>query len=241
LVWVLSPAILAATSSRVVTWSPRSGSSDYQVVPVSNGGAVGGTIRVDNPGDVDPLPVSKDHATCGKEIADPSASVFSDGNLQWAFVYLEGVTAGKPLPTTAIQINNQGCLYVPYVQGGTVGAKIEVVNSDDILHNVHSYVGRRTLWNLGLPIRGMKVPKRLPSRPGLLQFKCDLHEWMRGWIHVMEHPYFAVTDAAGAFRIDDVPAGSYTLVVWHERWGEERRAIEVDAEGETTEDIVLPR
>lgn len=220
------------------TFSP-SASFDYKEVRVAGGGAITGVVRLDGAPAGAPLPVSKDQATCGNELRDPSASVSADGGLQWAFVYLEGVKEGKPGAKAPVRIVNKGCLYVPFVQGGLTGAPMVVENDDSILHNVHTYEGRRTLWNLGLPIQGMKIPKRLPARPGVIQFKCDLHEWMNGFIHVMEHPYFATTDAAGKFQIADVPPGTYTLVVQHPRWGERRLEAEVSGGQQTELDVRL--
>ena len=133
----------------------------YQVVPVIDGAVIDGVVRLEGtPPEAPSFLVSKDQHVCGHKISDPSAAVGIDGEVQWAFVYLEGVTQGKRLSAKPVQINNKGCTYVPYVQGGVVGARIEVVNSDDTLHNVHSYLGRCTLWNLGLPLKGLKVPKR---------------------------------------------------------------------------------
>jgi len=73
----------------------------------------------------------------------------------------------------------------------------------------------------------------------VIQFKCDVHEWMKGWIHVKEHPYFATTDASGTFRIDDVPPGTYTLVTWHERWGTKRQPIVIGTGQELALEVAL--
>ena len=94
-----------------------------------------------------------------------------------------------------------------------------VVNEDGMPHSTHAKHRLRTVFNVALPARNLKIRKKLKN-PGLLSLSCDAgHVWMVGWIHVVEHPYVVVTDAAGKFELTDVPPGTYTARVWHEGAG----------------------
>ncbi|MBI2359073.1 MAG: hypothetical protein HYV04_09250, partial [Deltaproteobacteria bacterium] len=113
------------------------------------------------------------------------------------------------------------------------GERLVVKNSDPKLHIVHSYAEKRTVFNLSLPFRGstIDITQKIKG-PALLQVNCDTHGWMRGYIHVFGHPFFAVTDESGSFTIADVPPGRYTLKGWHEEAGLKSREIVVLEEGE---------
>lgn len=220
---------------------PASPIADYTVINVSNGGMIAGRITLSSiPELVRDVAVSADTHICGDRAVDPSTAVGPNAELGGAFVYLEGVEAGKAFDPAPAAIDNQGCVYVPYVQGAPVGGELEVVNSDTALHNVHVHFGRRTLWNIALPLKGFKVPKTLPDRPGILHIACDVHEWMKSVIYLVENPYFATTDAEGNFSLDEVPAGTYTMVVWHKRFGEIRQQVTVAAGATASGDSVLP-
>jgi hypothetical protein len=67
------------------------------------------------------------------------------------------------------------------------------------------------------------------QHPEIVKVSCDAHPWMTGWIVVTDHPYVAVTDERGAFRLAGVPPGSYTLSLWHETLGEQRQEVTVRA------------
>ena len=107
------------------------------------------------------------------------------------------------------------------------------MNSDPVLHNTHGYYGKRTAFNVALPIQGGKVTKILKS-PGDVRVDCDAHGWMLAWIYVVDNPYFAQTGEDGMFSIADVPPGEYTLAVWQEELGLTEMPIAVAA-NETTE------
>ncbi len=212
----------------------------YRVTEVANGATIRGTVSWAGD-DATPgtLPVSKDVDVCGQSVTDPGAAIGADGGVQWAFVYLEDISEGKDFAGTAYKIDNDGCMFAPHVQGIPAGTELQIVNKDVVLHTVRGSTGPRTLWNLALPIANMSVKKAMPNRTGVVRFACDVHEWMSGWVHVMEHPYFAATNADGTWLIADVPAGSYTLVTWHERLGTVKRQIEV-SDGQTIDvDVVL--
>lgn len=219
-----------AAGSLAIAGDARASARVYRVVPVPDGGSVQGVLTLAGTRPERAfMPVSTDEAICGEHSPDLSVAVGAEGQVQWGFVYLEGVTQGKALSAAPVRVANQGCVYRPFVQGAPVGGKLEVVNEDQALHNVHFHMGPRTLWNIALPLQGITVTKDLPERAGALELTCDVHEWMRATVHVMEHPYYATTDEHGAFTLEGVPPGDYVLVATHPRWGSVRQPVTVAA------------
>ena len=133
----------------------------------------------------------------------------------------------EKVPTVAPQtltLDNLDCRFVPHASVLTVGSTIEATNSDAVLHTTHLYGPAE--MNFSLPVLGAKSSRTL-NRPGLYSVKCDVHGWMQAFIRVSEHPFQAVTDSQGMFHIRDVPPGTYTLELWHERLGRMERRVEV--------------
>jgi hypothetical protein len=163
--------------------------------------------------------IPKNPEVCGKPHDAHLVVVGANKGVKDAIVYLdlEGVPKGKPMakPAKTPVIDNKDCKFVPESQVIPPGP-IEIVNSDPLLHNTHGFYGKRTAFNVALPNQGQRITKELP-RPGVVRVECDEHGHMHGTIYVADHPYHAVTGADGAFTIQDVPPGSYTLVVyqWH--------------------------
>ncbi len=208
----------------------------YQGAPVIHGGIVDGTVKVD--GVLKPLPPlkpTKNKSHCAATIADPTHDGGSDGTLKNVEVFFKKIEKGKPLPASAPTLTNDACMFHPRVQGAVTGATITVDSADDIAHNTHLqfFVDGASLANFALPFKGFTVTKPLPTRSGLVRVKCDIHEWMRAWVWVFDHPYFATTDDQGHFSIDDVPPGQYTVVAWHEELGQTELPVTVAA-GKTT-------
>jgi plastocyanin len=176
------------------------------------------------------IKVTKDVQVCGANHQAETVIVGPGGALANAVVYLKDVATGKPLDKAAkASLDNKGCTYVPHVAVIPVGSTLMIHNSDDALHNVHALMGSDTLFNVALPIPGMQIPQTM-KRPGIVNVKCDAgHTWMAATIYVVEHPYYAVTDAAGKFDLKDVPPGTYTLVAWHEALGTQEQKVTVAA------------
>jgi hypothetical protein len=131
---------------------------------------------------------------------------------------------------------------VPRVSAMRLGEKLILKNSDPKLHIVHSYLEKQTVFNVAVPFKNyqMELTQKI-KRPGLIQVNCDTHAWMRGYIHVFDHPFFAVTDSKGVFSVPDLPAGTYTLKAWHEKAGVQSIAIKVPEEGEIRVDLEVGR
>jgi len=172
-----------------------------------------------------PITMEADPA-CAKKHTAPVASealVLGNGNtmgniLVWVS---KGLPAGKtwPVPQTPVTIDQNGCMYRPRAQVVMAGQTIQIRNSDQTLHNVHTYRGASTMFNQA-QIPGMApLTKTLTEGGQIIKFKCDVHPWMTGYVAVATNPFFAVSGADGNFTIDKLPAGTYTVEAWHERLG----------------------
>jgi plastocyanin len=150
-----------------------------------------------------------------------------DGGLANVFVKLQGEFPKTPVPTEPVVIDQRGCVYLPRIVGARVGQTLEVRNSDQLLHNVHSRSSGSNSFNVGQPQAGVVSRFRLNEEPGLLRLACDVHRWMTAYVGVVSHPYFAVTSDDGTFRISGVPPGTYTIQAWHERYGDLSETVHV--------------
>lgn len=124
-----------------------------------------------------------------------------------------------------LTLANRDCRFEPRAAVATVGSTLETVNHDTVFHSVHLYGAQQE--NVALPVAGMSRSVRLDS-PGMITILCDVHGWMRAYVRVDPHPFHAVTDGDGRFRIPDVPAGSWELEIWHERLGRRSRTVRLD-------------
>lgn len=202
----------------------------YKEGEVSDGGTIQGKVVYNGPVKKRTVLPTKDKSVCGKSRKVPLVVVGEGGAVQDAVVFLKDIAAGKAWPETATKIpvlDQEGCIFTPHVQVARRG-KLDIVNSDPVLHNTHGYYGKRTAFNVALPEEGVKVTKIL-KRPGTVKVDCDAHGWMLAWIQVVDNPYYFQTGADGTFSITDVPPGDYTLVVWQESLGETEMPVTVTA------------
>ena len=218
------------------------GAAKYKEMTVSDGGAVQGQILYHGTVKKKTVLPTKDKAVCGKARKEPLSLVGDGGAVQDSVVFLKGVKEGKAWPEMALQrpvLDQENCKFQPHVQVARRG-KMDIINSDPVLHNTHGYYGKRTAFNVALPEKGVTVTKIL-KRPGTVKVDCDAHGWMLAWVQVVDNPYYAQTKANGVFAITDVPPGEYTLVVWQEWLGETEHAVTVTAGGVTELAIELTR
>lgn len=193
-------------------------------------GSVRGTVKVNRPPAAPaPLRVTTAQQQCGQTVPS-DALVLGRGNvLGNAVVWLEGAAApaGRPAAVN-IELDQQRCRFTPHVSTATVGAQVALKSRDPILHNVHAFLGTRTLFNVAIPMAGMVVRKPL-NDAGRVTIKCDVHAWMSAHVHVFRHPYHTVTRPDGTFEIPRVPPGRYPVKVWHETLGEKAGSATVAA------------
>jgi len=204
----------------------------YDVVAVSGGGKIEGKVSFQGSVPIKKIIPTKDREVCGGARDDPQVRVGPDKSVQDAVVYLKEMPKGKAwgaADKTPV-LDQEKCQFRPAVQVIRAG-KIDVVNSDPVLHNTHAFYGQRTAFNLAMPEKGMKIPSDLP-RPGLVRVECDAHGWMLAHVYVADSPYYALTGADGSFSISDVPPGNYTLVATQSYTGDTEIPVTVKG-GET--------
>lgn len=168
------------------------------------------------------------------------ALVSDAGGLANAFVYVrKGLEKKKkyPMPKTAAMISQKDCMFRPRVQGVRVGQELLLRNSDGLVHNVRAYASRNRPFNIAQPADSADRKKVFTRPERALQIGCDIHRWMKAFVFVMDHPYYAVTDADGKFTIKGLPAGEYTLEVWHEDFGKRQATFTVNANGSSKVDF----
>jgi hypothetical protein len=184
---------------------------------------VGGKVKFD--GEVPPPKVNKalladpGCAACHKD--DPlkdNLVVDAAGGVRWAFVYVKKGLEGKTFepPAVALQIDQVGCTFTPHVAGAMVGQKVNFRNSDPMLHNIHGFLFVNKPFNFAV-IKGAEQAVKVTQPEVPMKIGCDIHPFMAMYVCALDHPFYAVTDAAGSFEIKKLPPGKYTLGVWHEK------------------------
>jgi len=154
-------------------------------------------------------------------------------------VYLETAPRGAFEEREArVRMDQRNEAFVPHILAITVGTTVDFPNNDATFHNVFS-LSRTRSFDLGRYAAGHSKSVRF-DRPGIVRVFCDIHSHMSAFILVFSHRFFAVTDDAGRYRIDDVPPGAYTVVVWNERLPQATKPVTIPAAGGTvTLDFLL--
>ena len=166
-------------------------------------------------------------------LLDRNLVVGKKGELANVFIYVsEGLEEKSyPLPKKAALMNQDGCMFEPRVQGVQVGQDFLMKNSDPLIHNVRSFSMRNRPFNVAQPPNTPDRKKIFKRKENEVMIQCDFHPWMKAYLFVMDHPYFAVTDSKGEYSIKGLPPGKYTLTAWHEEFGEQEADITVDSTG----------
>lgn len=229
----------------------------YEIAKVENGATISGRIAFTGSVPVPKqFVVEKDPEVCGheRELIELSAQ---DGHLQGAVVVLEGVKNGKPFAAgtyrgmppgegefrygegaeMSLEVFPKTCNFGPYTGVLALNEPVRFLNRDPMKHVLQTFSASgdkglilRTIHNRdihpGVAIeRSFDASKLKASR--VVRIACNRHDFMQNWFYVVETPYYAISDQDGRFTIDQVPPGSYELVVWHPALGLKRQAVQV--------------
>lgn len=183
-------------------------------------------------------------SSCAKQHPNPvlSQEVVMDakGGLQNVVVFIaDGLTEQNfEPPSQPVVLDQKGCMYQPHMLALQANQRMEVVNDDPTSHNIHPIPSNNREWNKSEP-PGSKAEETFPREELAIPVKCNIHPWMRGYIAVFKHPYFAVTGNDGSFDLRNLPPGTYTIKAWHEKLGTSTQKITVGANETKAIDFVF--
>ncbi|RMF58761.1 MAG: hypothetical protein D6743_17295 [Calditrichaeota bacterium] len=206
----------------------------YETITVTDGGTIKGQVTFAGAiPQKQKLEVTKDVNVCGKITHYKEDLVVSQNHgLANVVVHITNISKGKGLDALgeSFVLNQHNCAFEPHVLLVAAGAECTILNSDGILHNIHTYSQKNPPINLAQPGFRKKMVQTF-DEPEIFRIACDVHNWMGGYIAVAGNPYYAVTDANGNFELTDVPAGTYTLEYWQETLGTKTAEVTVPAGG----------
>jgi hypothetical protein len=230
----------------VLLWIPQIAGAEYSEGTVENGGKITGkvTFQGELPEDaVERFPVSGKWPGCGTGPREVVRVDVKDGALRGVFVLLDGISKGKKWTGLSPEplLDQKKCVFLPKFQIVRAGTPMTIRNSDPgVLHNVNvrelteTSSGRmvqRMMFNIAQPVPGDIKKKIKPKEFPFLNVGCDLHNFMVAHVLAPEHPYAVVVEADGAFLLDDVPPGDYSLIAWHPKLGKKKTSVTITAGG----------
>ena len=199
---------------------------EYFKADPANSGSIHGTVRFSGPKPA-PKRISMDaEEACEKMQTKPvfagAISTGKDGALADVFVYVKSGLEGKKFEPVqqAVVLDQRGCQFLPRVIALRAGQMLQVKNSDPVSHNIHPQPKNNREWNQQQAPGSPDLQRKFVYPEVMIPVKCNVHNWMRSYIGVLDHPYFAVTDQSGSFDWNALPAGDYVLAAWHEGLGE---------------------
>jgi plastocyanin len=234
------PRLIAALAACLLWFAATTVYPD-QAEAIRDGGTISGFVRYRGaPPSPAPLVITKDREVCGTSpLYDQSLIVGRDHGVANAVVTLADTAQGERLkPEPAVRFDQKGCQYIPHVAVFPAGSTVVIINSDGILHNIHTESSVNPVIDLAQP--GFKKQIRVTiEKPEVIKVTCDAHNWMEGWWYVTDTPYYAITDRHGHYVIHNVPPGTYTLRAWQERLGTQTQRIVVRPGAATPADFTL--
>jgi uncharacterized membrane protein/plastocyanin len=222
----------AAMTGPLSASEPSSTGGPKQVANESVVGTVKGSVRLLG------TPPPNKQLNLGTCTTDNKGQVFDDkvlakdGKLQNAFVWVKkGLESykGPAAPEEPIVMDQKGCVYHPHVIGARVGQQVVFLNSDPVLHNVRTIADANAPFNDMMPTKDMRLAKTFDKEEVMVRAKCDVHPWMAAFVGVVNHPFFAVSNAAGEFDFANIPQGEYEVEAWHEAFGRQTATLKVEA------------
>jgi plastocyanin len=228
--WITGGALALGACGADSDEGGRTGAAAAAPVVIENPARINGHVMLTGTPPA-PRPIDmRDEPGCAERhsgtVTDGSV-VGTDGNLGNVFIYVkEGITGTFPVPSEPVVIDQVGCVYVPRVVGVRAGQSIVLRNSDGLAHNIKATPRANRPFNISQP-NNMDTTREFGTPEVMIPLECNVHGWMIAYVGVIEHPYFAVSDASGSFDLSNLPAGTYTVEAWHERFGTQTQQVTV--------------
>jgi hypothetical protein len=225
------------TPTKSAEATPPAGSEGAVWKPTGNEGSVTGTASFKGTAPK-PRTISMDaDAVCAskhKETVYPETVVVNgNGTLRNVFVYVKTGLEGKnfAVPDQAVVLDQNGCMYKPHVLGIQARQNLKVVSSDNTTHNIHPLPQVNREWNVSQAPGADPILRSFARPEATIPVKCNQHPWMRAYIHVIDHPFYAVTGDDGSYKLDGLPPGDYEIEAVHEELGASTQKISVPPKG----------
>jgi plastocyanin len=229
------------------TSSPPKNESEVSLPAAQVDAATAGTIsgRVLFNGDAPTMPTIdfSSNPQCERQHRKPQKAetvvVNSNKTLRNVFIWIkDGLPRARwTPPAESAKLDQNGCVYEPHVLGIMEGQELEILNNDPVNHNVHAESVVNPAWNESEPPRAEHKFKRFESPEVLFPVTCSVHPWMRSYIGVSPHPFFAVTGDDGSFTLKGVPPGTYTIEAVHEKYGRKEGRLTLAPNGSAVLDF----
>jgi plastocyanin len=204
------------------------------------GGSVTGTVSFTGTAPANKTIDMSEEAACASKYsggAVDSALIVSGGKVKGVVVYVKsGLPAGQtyPVPANAVVLDQEACQYKPRAFAAMVGQKVDIKNSDPVLHNVKAVPTKNRGFNISQPTQGMTTSRTFTTEEEKVPLQCNVHSWMQAEATILPHPFFAVSGDDGSFTISGLPAGTYTIEARHPSLGVKTAEVTVPATGAGT-------
>ncbi len=238
---VIAAVNLACNGKEGSSTPTSSGKPAYTAT--GNEGSVSGTISFNGA-----ALAAKQLDTASDAVCKASGPVFSEevvannGKLQNVFIYVKsGLPANVSFPPQAseVTLDQKGCKYVPHVLGIHTGASLKIASSDQTNHNIHPMPKNNREWNDTIFPSADPVTRKFSKPEVMIPVKCGLHAWMRAYIGVLDHPFFAVSDGNGQFTLKGLPPGEYEIEAWHEPNQAQTLKVKVEPKADAKADFTF--
>ncbi len=212
-------------------------------VDPATAGSISGRILFEGKPPVMPMIDMSSNPSCERQHKAPAKAqtvvVNPNGTLRYAFVWIKDglIPARWTPPAETVQLTQSGCIYAPHVTGLMVGQTLEIINEDPVNHNVHAEAEVNQAWNISEAPKDEHKLRKFAKQEILFPMTCSVHPWMRSYIGVSSHPFFAVTGEDGAYTLKGVPPGTYTIEVVQEKLGRKEGKVTLSASGTATIDF----
>jgi len=202
-------------------------------VDPSTAGSITGTVTLDGtPPLLKPIDMSQSSPCVQANptpVVPPIVVVGDHGALANVVVFVkDGLGPYKfDIPDAPAILAQKDCMYEPHVLALRTGQPLEIENNDPTMHNVHPMPKQNRQWSTSQPA-GSAPLKSVLARPEFaMPVLCNVHPWMRAFVFAFNHPYYAVTSRAGAFALNNLPPGTYTIEAWHENYPAQDQTVTI--------------